>query len=294
MRFVSAAKQQEEDRGAVEDNSYVDKRVEYMAARWFSLCCLELRGATSSNDQDDPSASANANACGLVSFDSGQPTALYGASLETHSNHRCFIEPQTDRRFVDNLMWSVELSPTPSNLLVALWQILGLQAYGVPATWAEASEKCEAMGMGRVSLSKQETHGRWIIDCGEAGARLRVVVRESLASKPAVKPSSLLVHSSDTVGHCYTLRPAPATNHAEVESCWRNEIAPKWVAAWASGRLSPLQQSLVPRLVDGGSLMMDAARTQAQAVEAVMHAPLDQVGSFHLGISLRTSTARGS
>ena len=67
----------------------------------------------------------------------------------------------------------------------------------------------------QVCLTQDESHGRWILDSGEAGARLRVVVKEAATSlTPAFRsPAS---SSSDTVGHCYNLRPAPATDFAEV------------------------------------------------------------------------------
>ena len=166
--------------------------------------------------------------------------------------------------------------------MVALWQILGFQG-NVPATWAEASEKCEALGMGSVCLTNEKHHARWVIDCGEAGARLRVVVKESISSF-----SSLPAHSPHSVGHCYTLRPAPVTDQGGIDSRWSDEIAPNWADAWSSGKLSPLQELLVPRIA-GGLCMMDAARTPAQAVEAVLHAPLDQVSSFASGTLLHTS-----
>ena len=135
--------------------------------------------------------------------------------------------------------------------------------------------------MGNVRLTHEDNHARWVIDCGEAGARLRVVVKESVSSA-GPSSSSLPANSSRSVGHCYTLRPAIATDPDCIDSGWNNEIAPAWANAWASGRLSPLQKSLVPRIAGGGLLMMDAARTQAQAMEAVLHAPLDQVRSFCL------------
>jgi hypothetical protein len=180
----------------------------------------------------------------------------------------------------------VELSPSPGNLLVALWQILGAKTHCLPETWIEAWENCESFGMGKVSLTRDESHGRWMIDCGEAGARLRVVVKEpaAAASPTTALTTGVMPNSVDSVGHCYTLRPAPSINPDSTNSDWRSEIALEWVTAWAAGGLSPLQQLLVPRFADGGSLMMDAATTQAQAVEAVLHAPLDQVSSSLMGL----------
>ena len=43
-----------------------------------------------------------------------------------------------------------------------------------------------------------------VIDCGEAGAALRVVVKESALNQWPAQAAFV-----DTVGHCYTLRPAP-------------------------------------------------------------------------------------
>ncbi len=175
---------------------------------------------------------------------------------------------------------AAELTPSPRNLLVALWQILGLETQGMPGTWTQASEKCESLGMGKVCLTKDENHGRWTIECGEAGARLRVVVKESTATAASHSTAyTLLPTSFDSVGHCYTLRPPPAANSAGTDGDWRREIALDWAKAWAAERLSPLQQMLVPRIADGDLLMMDAATSQAQAVQAVLHAPLDQVSS---------------
>eukprot|EP01043_Picozoa_sp_COSAG02_P022792 COSAG02_NODE_1195_length_13940_cov_15.482407_5_plen_203_part_00 len=174
---------------------------------------------------------------------------------------------------------AVELTPSPRNLLVGLWQILGLETQGMPGTWTQASEICESFGMGKVSLTNDESHGRWTIECGEAGAMLRVVVKESAAMAASHSTAfNMLPNPFDSVGHCYTLRPAPAANSAGTD--WRREISLDWATAWAAERLSPVQQLLVPRITDGSSLMMDAATTQAQAVQAVLHAPLDQVSSF--------------
>ena len=47
-----------------------------MAARWFSLCCLALRGAASFASGGQ--AADTLNARGLVSFDSGEQGELYG------------------------------------------------------------------------------------------------------------------------------------------------------------------------------------------------------------------------
>ena len=50
----------------------------------------------------------------------------------------------------------VELTPSASNLLAALWQILGFHDQGLPQSWAHASEKCEALGMGKVRTPPNE------------------------------------------------------------------------------------------------------------------------------------------
>ena len=84
------AQQQTEEHTMIENSSHVDTRVEHMAARWFEICCLELRGAhsfaTCSKDSD------TIYAQGLVSFDSGEAAALYGklenqCSNQTAANH---------------------------------------------------------------------------------------------------------------------------------------------------------------------------------------------------------------
>ena len=48
------------------------------------------------------------------------------------------------------MAWLVELTPSANNLLAALWQILGLHSQGLPQSWADASEKCATLGMGKV------------------------------------------------------------------------------------------------------------------------------------------------
>ena len=69
------AKQQQEERGAT-GNLLVETRVEHMAARWFSLCCLSLHGAASFASGGQAADTLNARS--LVSFDSGEQGELYG------------------------------------------------------------------------------------------------------------------------------------------------------------------------------------------------------------------------
>ena len=70
--------------------------------------------------------------------------------------------------------------------------------------------------MGEVRVGEES--GRWVIDCGEAGAALRVVVKQSVAAQSALV--------AESVGHCYTLRPAPAQSNAA--GGWRLAAAPAW------------------------------------------------------------------
>jgi hypothetical protein len=183
-------------------------------------------------------------------------------------------------------MPTAELTPSPQNLLAALWQLLGLSSAGHPSplTWAEAAPICMTLGLGRVTLTQDESSSlRWVLDCTGGwsqqqgqGSALRVVVKESSDHLSAS------LQQTDSVGHCYTLRPAPALDLAAnggdggAATGWRADVAPEWAAAWAAGTLPPLQRALVPRIAGAGTMMMDAAVSEAQAAEAILHAPLDQ------------------
>ena len=233
--YADAAAQLESSAG---DARRTEGRVEQMSARWFGIC-LGLAGVRSPSGHTD---AVDLNySKGLVSFDAGVDA---GAGL-------------------------YELTPSPRNLLAGLGQTLGMS---LPPTWAEASETCKGLGMGEVRVG--EEGGRWVIDCGEAGAALRVVVKEpALNQSPAQASFVAQAGFGETIGHCYTLRAAPAQHDSE-GSGWRAAAAPVWAAAWASGSLTEVQRSLVPRIV--GVVMLSAAVTPEQAVQAVLHAPLDQ------------------
>eukprot|EP01044_Picomonas_judraskeda_P021913 COSAG03_NODE_5288_length_1286_cov_0.775906_2_plen_94_part_01 len=69
--FFSMAQQQAEEHGVIGNSSHVDTRVEHMAARWFVICCLELRGAASFATGYAHGTDAIYDR-GLVSFDSGE------------------------------------------------------------------------------------------------------------------------------------------------------------------------------------------------------------------------------
>jgi hypothetical protein len=83
--YADAAAQQEQGDGDVRGRGGVETRVEEMSARWFTLCCEELDGVSSSATPSSSTSSAAAApgvACGRVSFDAGEPGAgLYGTYI---------------------------------------------------------------------------------------------------------------------------------------------------------------------------------------------------------------------
>jgi|EP01043_Picozoa_sp_COSAG02_P041699 hypothetical protein len=93
------AKQQEEELGATGNSLHTETTVEHMAARWFSLCCLELRGAASF--ARDGQVCDTLNAHGLVSFDSGEQPELYGKLHDAGHLSYAHSQPPADHPNVD-------------------------------------------------------------------------------------------------------------------------------------------------------------------------------------------------